>query len=355
MPVLRKKDKVKHVAIIGTTSWGTALGIVLARKGFRVSLWARTEEEAKRINKERENAALLPGIRFPPRLNVSSSVEEVLSKSAMVILAVPAQSMRSNVRFIKDHLKDDMLIVSAAKGIEVGTTKRMSQVVAEEIKEDFQNSICAISGPNLSQEIAQGLLATSVIASKDETVVHRAQEMLNAPNFCVFASTDIIGVELGGAFKNIVALGAGMCDGLGYGDNAKAAFISRALVEMSALGISLGAEPLTFAGLAGIGDTIATCYSKLSRNRYVGEELARGKSLAEIVASMQHVAEGIPTTIAVRQLAMELGVEMPITEVVYRVLFESIEPKQAVVELTQHPVAHEMDGINTRRYLPKSP
>jgi glycerol-3-phosphate dehydrogenase (NAD(P)+) len=222
----------------------------------------------------------------------------------------------------------------------------MSQVIAEEINPDFEPNICVLSGPNLSREIVRGLPAATVVAAKDEMVAKQAQKLLTTADFCVYTNTDIIGVELGGALKNIIALGAGMIDGLGCGDNTKAALICRGLIEIAALGVALGANPLTFAGLAGIGDVIATCASPLSRNHHVGVELAKGHPLREITASMKGIAEGVNTALTARNLAQELGLGMPITEKIYQVLFEEADPHQIVVEIMSCEVSHELAGQN---------
>ncbi len=321
------------VAIIGTTSWGTTLGIVLARRGIRVSLWARTEDEANKLRRDGENTAHLPGIPFPPELSITSSTEEALTEAVLVILAVPSRTMRGNVKAIRSYLDSSMLILSAAKGLEVDTAKRMSQVIAEELDPPPHPRICVLSGPNLSREIAQGLPASTVIAAEDSYVAGKAQEIMSSPTFQVYTSGDVVGVELGGALKNIVALGAGMLDGLGYGSNAKAVFISRGLAEITELGVAAGASPLTFIGLAGLGDLLATCSSPLSRNRTLGEGLARGRSLGEIRASMTSVVEGIDTAAAARKMAHRLGVKMPITEQIYQVLFEGLHPRRAMAEI----------------------
>ena len=220
----------------------------------------------------------------------------------------------------------------------------MSQVIAEEIEPSFHANICVLSGPNLSQEILGDLPAATVIASGNEVIARKAQKLLSAPNFCVFTNTDVIGVELGSALKNIIALGAGITDGLGYGNNAKAALITRGLTEMTALGVALGANPFTFSGLAGLGDLIATCASPLSRNHYVGVELAKGRPLKEITDSMTGVAEGVSTTLAVWNLAQQMGLEMPITETIYRVLYDEADLRQSAVELMRAGAAHELAG-----------
>lgn len=310
------------IAVVGTTSWGMILGVLLANNGTQVRLWARTEQEVAELRDTGPNPALGPGVKFPPNLSVTSSVAEALAGVKAVILAVPSQSIRQNVKLLANHFDGSTLIVSAAKGLEIGSNKRMSQVIADEIEPALWPNICVLSGPNLSQEILSGLPAATVVAAQDEAVAKKVQKLLTTPKFCVFTNTDVIGVELGGALKNIIALGAGIADGLGYGDNAKAALITRGLTEMTALGVALGANPLTFSGLAGLGDLIATCASPLSRNHYVGVELAKGRQLKEITDSMTGVAEGVSTTLAVWNLAQEMGLEMPITEKIYRVLYE---------------------------------
>jgi len=338
------------IAIIGTTSWGITLGKVLVNKGLEVSLWARTEREATELRNGVPNPVLLQGAAFPDELSVTSSLDEALANVKAVILAVPSQTMRHNIRLVADHLTKSMLVVSVAKGLEIGSGKRMSQVIIEKIASRFQSNVCVLSGPNLSSEIIRKLPAAAVVAAMDEAVAGKAQKLLSAPNFCVYTNTDVIGVELGGALKNIIALGAGMVDGLGYGDNAKAAFMSRGLTEITALGVTLGANPLTFSGLAGLGDLIATCASQLSRNHYVGEELSKGRSLKEITDSMDGVAEGVGTTLATWSLAQQLELEMPITEKVYQVLYEGLSPQQAATELMAAEVKHELSGRKWRLF-----
>jgi len=332
------------IAIIGTTSWGKTLGVVLARNGLEVKLWARTEREAIEVRDAGPNPTLLPGITFPPQLSITSSLSDALAGAKAVILAVPSQTMRQNIKLVADHLNEVMLIVSAAKGLEINNGKRMSQVIAEEIDPQFWSNICVLSGPNLSREILQDLPAATVVAAENEAVAKIARQLLTTPNLCIYANTDVIGVELGGALKNIIALGAGMADGLGYGDNIKAAFMTRGLTEMAALGVALGANPLTFSGLAGLGDLVATCASPLSRNHYVGVELTKGRSLKEITDSMAGVAEGVTTTAVAWNLAQQLGLEMPITEKIYQVLYEGLEPRQVITEILETNGRHELAG-----------
>jgi glycerol-3-phosphate dehydrogenase (NAD(P)+) len=338
------------VAIIGTTIWGKTLGVILSQKGVQVRLWARTEKEAAELKNNGPDPDLSPDITLPPQLLITHDLEEAFDEAKAVILVVPSQSMRQNIKLVSSHIDKSMLVVSAAKGLEIGSGKRMSQVIEEEINPRFRSNICVLSGPNLAREVLRGLTAATVAAAEDNSVARKAQRLLTTPNLCVFTNTDVIGVELGGALKNIIALGAGIADGLSYGDNAKAAFMTRGLTEITALGVALGAHPLTFSGLAGLGDIIATCASPLSRNHYVGVELTKGRSLTEIINSMDGVAEGVTTTLVARNLAHNLGLEMPITEMVYRVLYEDADPRQVAVEMMGGNVSHELTGRKWRLF-----
>jgi glycerol-3-phosphate dehydrogenase (NAD(P)+) len=339
------------VAIVGTTSWGMTLGMLLARNEVDVSLWARTEEEAAKYRIQAgPDPVHVPEIKFPPCFSITSSPEEALSRAKAVIFAVPSQTMRRNIKIFAEHLKRGTLIVSAAKGLEIGSNRRMSQVITEEISPRLHPFICALSGPNLSREVIKNLPAATVIAAADEGIAKTAQKLVTTPSFCVFTNRDIIGVELGGALKNIIALAAGMLDGLGAGDNGKAALITRGLTEMTALGIALGASPLTFSGLAGMGDLVATCSSTLSRNHYVGFELAKGRPLEEITQSMTGVAEGVTTTVAAWSMAQGLGIEMPITERIHQVLYEGVEPKQVINDFIGLKGRNELAGRRWRLF-----
>ena len=251
------------------------------------------------------------------------------------MLAVPSSSLSENVRTVRDFIGDPAAVVSATKGLEAGTSRRMSEVLAEELPERLRLRICALSGPNLAPEIISGMPAGTVVASESQEAAARAQEAITSALFRVYTNDDVIGVELGGALKNIIAISAGICDELGYGSNAKAAMLTRGIAEIARLGVACGAKWQTFAGLAGIGDLIATCSSPLSRNHYVGEQLARGRPLPEIRASMKNVAEGIDTTAAAVVLARERGVEMPITSAMHSVLFEGVALDQAISGLLE--------------------
>jgi len=341
---------MQKIAIIGTTSWGITLGLTLANKGLEVRLWARTEREANQLRKKGPNPTQFPDATFPAQLIVTSQIAEALDDVKAVVLAVPSPTMRQNISQVESHLTKSTLVVSAAKGLEIGSNKRMSQVIAEEINPRFRSNICVLSGPNLAREVLRNLPAAAVVAAEDNNTARKAQRLLTTPNFCIFTNTDVIGVELGGALKNIIALGAGIADGLGYGDNAKAAFMTRGLTEITALGMALGANPLTFSGLAGLGDVIATCTSPLSRNHYVGTELAKGRPLAEITDSMTEVAEGINTTLVAQNMAQQIGLEMPITDKIYEVLYEGADPKQAAADLMGGGVKHELSGRRWRLF-----
>jgi glycerol-3-phosphate dehydrogenase (NAD(P)+) len=316
------------VTIIGNTSWGNTLGALLSDEGAGVKLWTRSEAEAEELNQGRRS------------YSSTSHIGEALSGADLVIWAVPSQKLRENVSQAKDYLTDSMMLMSAAKGLEVDSGKRMSQVLAEEIAPSSRGQVCVLSGPNLAGEIAQNLPAASVIAAQDIALAERTRELMESPKFVLSTSDDVVGVELGGALKNIIALGAGMMDGLGLGDNAKGAFIAWGWTEVVSLGVTLGARAGTFYGLAGLGDLIATCASTLSRNHYVGYELAKGRSLSEIAASMSHVAEGVATTAAAHLLARNQGLKLPIINLVYGILFEGLSPSRALIEFKKLAANH---------------
>lgn len=332
---------IGQAAIIGATTWGTTLGILLAQNGVPVSLLTRSEPEAQTLTSQGRNARFLPDAPFPDSLSVTSQPESALRQSSLVIIAVPSNRMRENVQRIESHLQPGSIILSATKGLELPTAQRMSQVLEDELPANLHSGICVLSGPNLAKEIVQGKLASTVIASQNPDAAQAAQSALMSNNFRVYTSSDVLGVELAGALKNIVALGAGIGDGMEAGENAKAAFLTRGLAEMTRLGVAAGADPMTFAGLAGIGDVVATCSSRLSRNRYVGEQLTRGQSWADIRASMDNVVEGVNATQAALVLAKELDVEMPIAEMASRVLFDGLSPHRAMAELMSRPAGPE--------------
>ncbi|MBM3948740.1 MAG: NAD(P)-dependent glycerol-3-phosphate dehydrogenase [SAR202 cluster bacterium] len=329
------------VVVIGTGSWGTTLALLLARKGTSVVLLARTEAEAGQLRQDAENKRFVPGHQFPARLNVDALGKNPLLEARIVLIAVPSPRLRENAKSIAPHLKRSAIVVSATKGLETETGKRMSQVLADELPLALRSGICALSGPNLAMEIAADMPSSTVVASQSEEAAKAIQGLLNTPRFRVYTSEDIVGVEFGGALKNIIAIGAGVCDGLSLGNNAKAAFLTRGLAEITRLSVAAGADPLTLSGLSGMGDLIATSYSGLSRNHYVGEQLAAGKSPRQIRGSMKNVAEGVETSAAAVKLAASMGVEMPIAQVTYEVLHKGLPLEQAIAGLLGRAPAPE--------------
>jgi glycerol-3-phosphate dehydrogenase (NAD(P)+) len=326
--VKKGESPCPKVTIIGNTSWGNTLGALLSGRGAAVKLWTRSDSEAEELNQGRRS------------YSSTSQIGEALSGSDLAIWVVPSQKLRENVSQAKDYLTDSMLLMSAAKGLEADSGKRMSQVFAEEIGPSLRGQICVLSGPNLAGEIARGLPAGSVIAAQDIALAEKARKLMESPRFVLCTSNDVVGVELGGALKNIIALGAGMMDGLGLGDNAKGAFIVWGWTEVVSLGVTLGARADTFYGLAGLGDLITTCASTLSRNHYVGYELAKGRSLSEISASMTHVAEGVATTAAANRLAKNHGLRLPIIDLIHGVLFEGSSPSRALSGFRELAASH---------------
>ena len=330
-----------RVAVIGATTWGTALGIILARNDIPVDLVVRNEQESDLLGSQRENARFLPGVAFPDAMSVTASISDSVPPAQMLVLAVPSPTLRQNLEAVRDSITPGAVLLNAAKGLEWPDGKRMSRVMEESLPPHLHDGICTLSGPNFAREIVDGKIASTVVAGRDAAMTEHAQAVLMSPSFRVYTSDDVTGVELGGALKNIIALGAGIADGLNIGDNGKAAFITRGLAEITRLGIAAGAHPLTFAGLAGLGDLIATCASRLSRNRYVGEQLAQGRSWPEIRDSMKNVAEGVNTTKSALAMAAELNVELPIAQATHRVLFEGLSPRDAIVELMERPPRSE--------------
>ena len=323
---------MEKVCVLGTGSWGSALGLTLAKKGYEVSMWTLNEEQAKRINKTRENIDYLPGVLFPNNMTVTISLEEAVLNSIIIVLAVPSQAIRSVCNQIKPFIKDEQIIVDVAKGLEKGTGLRLSEVVEEELP---NNPYVTLSGPSHAEEVARDIPTTVVVASTNLEVARRVQDIFMGPKFRVYTNPDIVGVELGGALKNIIAFGAGICDGLGLGDNSKAALMTRGIREISRLGVAMGADASTFSGLSGIGDLIVTCTSMHSRNRRAGYLIGTGKTREEAVEEVGMIVEGIKACHAFYDLKEKLDVEMPITDALYKVLFEGKDAKEMVSELLQ--------------------
>ena len=321
------------VTILGAGSWGTALAISLARNNRRVLLWARRPDVAEFMQTERHNPSYLQDIPLPDNIYITSNLKEAAQRGRLWTFAVPSYAIRSVAAQLQEIASEHQILVSAAKGIETDTLETTSQILTESLPQVPAHQIGVLYGPSHAEEVALGKPTAVVAASREESTAERIQATYMSDRLRVYVNTDLIGVEIGGAVKNVIAIAAGICDGAEFGDNAKAALVTRGIAEIARLGVAMGAHPLTFAGLAGIGDLVVTCMSKFSRNRYVGEQIGKGRKLEDILAEMNMVAEGIKTTRAVRKLAQKHGVEMPISEGVYRVLFEGLDPVKGVHEL----------------------
>ena len=320
-------------AVIGSGSWGTALAVLLGKKGCTVKLWARRDELARAIARDRVNSQYLPGVMLPDTVSPTSDIAESLDECDAVVLAVPSGGVRESLALIKPHLKPATLIVHAGKGLESDTGLRGSEVISQVLGDEAGRACVALSGPNLAVELANDIPTATVVASANAENAAAAQSLFSSLSLRVYRSTDIAGVELGGALKNVLAIGAGISDGLGYGDNTKATLVTRGLVEMTRLGVALGADAMTFTGLSGVGDLIATCASRLSRNLRLGLMLGQGRAIGESLSDLGQVAEGMPTCKAAYNLSRKHGVSMPITEQIHAVLFEAKSPQQAVLDL----------------------
>lgn len=321
-----------RVALLGAGSWGTAYAKVLADAGNEVTMWARREEVAAAIRQYGTNPDYLPSVRLPERVTATSDPEEALKGGEVVVFALPAQTLRSNLAALRGALPPDATLVSLAKGIELGTTKRMSEVIVETAGVPLER-VVVVSGPNLAAEIAAEQPTATVVAGKDPARTAALQAISTTRYFRPYTNQDVVGCELGGAVKNVIALAYGIATAMRLGDNTKATLITRGLAETARLGVRLGADPLTFAGLAGLGDLVATCVSPLSRNRTFGEHLGRGETLAQAQAATRQTAEGVLSALAIRDLARAHGVEMPITEQVEQVCHEGVDPRAAVTAL----------------------
>lgn len=331
---------MEKVCVLGAGSWGSALALVLAKKGYEVCMWNRKPEQTEEINRTRENKTYLPGIIFPENLNLTSDIKEAVTGCEMIVSAVPSQAFRGVCKTLKELLNKDQIVINVAKGLEKGTGLRLSEVFKEELP---NNCYVVLSGPSHAEEVAKDIPTTVVVASEDIKVAERVQDLFMAQAFRVYTNPDIVGVELGGAFKNIIAFGAGICDGIGYGDNAKAALMTRGISEMSRLGIAMGADMSTFAGLSGIGDLIVTCTSMHSRNRRAGILIGQGKTLEETLDEVKMVVEGITATEVAYGVAKKLGVDVPITNAIYAVLDEGKDPKEVGIELMVRQKKHEVE------------
>ena len=323
--------KNNEVAVLGDGGWGTTLSILLCRKGFKVTIWGVFADYVTRMQKKRVNEKFLPGINIPREIKITHNLKEALKDKKLIIRAIPSQYLRNVLKKVrKAAYPKDAIFLSAIKGIEVGSSKRMSEVIHQELG---NVKLGVLSGPTLAQEVAQGIPTVAVVASRDAHVRNYLQNVFMNEHFRIYTNDDIVGVELGGSLKNIIAIACGISDGLRFGSNTKAAILSRGLEEISRLGIAMGAKAHTFSGISGLGDLVTTCISPYSRNRFVGEQIGKGKTLKRITAHMQMVAEGVPTTKSAYALSRRYKVEMPIAKEVYLVLYKNKKPVRAVRDL----------------------
>ena len=323
------------VSVLGAGSWGTTLAVHLCNNGHDVTLWEINNNQVIKLKNDRENKLFLPGIMLPEGLNVINDISLTVADSELMVFAVPSHFMRETAIKINQYWSDsqNLTVVSVSKGLELKTHKRISQILLEELTGLSEDNFCALSGPSHAEEVSRGVPTALVAASHSPATAKLVQDLFFSSTLRVYVGDDVIGNELGGSLKNTIAIAAGIVDGADFGDNTKAALMTRALVEMSRMGVALGAKIETFQGLAGMGDMIVTCLSRHSRNRHVGEEIGKGKSLEEVLDEMTMVAEGVNTTKAIRELSEELNIEMPISDQVYKVLFENKSPRTAVEDL----------------------
>jgi len=325
------------ITVLGDGGWGTTLSILLFKKKYDVTLWGVFPDYISYLRDIRENKKFLPGIKIPKALKITDSLESATSGSELMVLAVPSQYLRGVLKKLKALKIKNAVFVNVAKGIENSSLRRMSEVIEDVLG---KVPVVTLSGPSIAREVAQGVPSTIVASSKDKKLAMKVQDVFTAETLRVYTSDDLVGVELGGSLKNIIAIAAGINDGLGFGANSKAALITRGLVEMARLGVAMGAKKETFGGLSGMGDLITTCISQHGRNRWLGEEIGKGKKLAEIEKETDMVVEGVATTKSVYELAKKHKIEMPIVEQIYEVLYKNKDPKKAVVELmTRQPKA----------------
>lgn len=332
-----------RIAVIGAGGWGTALSVVAARAGREVRLWSRNASVVEDINVKRVNGAYLEGCVVPEGVWATTEAAAALKGAELIVLAAPSHATRAVLEGMRELFEPAAVFVSATKGVEVETGKRISEVVMEVLGDAAAERFACLSGPSFAQEVAAGQPTAVVAASRDESLARLVQQALSAQSFRVYTNPDVVGTELGGASKNVMALAAGMVAGLGLGTNTVSALVTRGLAEMTRLALAAGGRLETLMGLAGLGDLVLTCTGGLSRNRFVGQELGRGRTLADVLAGMREVAEGVRTTRAIRLLAARRGVEMPITEEVYAVLYEGKPARAAVESLISRPLREEFE------------
>ena len=331
------------IAVVGAGSWGTAIADLLACKGFQTHLWVFEKEVKDHIQQFHENKLYLPDHQLSPNLSASNDLADVVSHKHLIVIVVPSHVMRNVTRQMTGHVADGTIITSASKGIEQKTHLTMSGVIKENLPEVEADRMTVISGPSFAKEVAQKIPTSVTVACRNPEVAARVQHVFATSYFRVYTSNDIVGVELGGSVKNVIAIASGMLDGLGMGLNTRAALITRGMTEVRRLGLHLGANPRTFTGLAGFGDLVLTCTGNLSRNYTVGVKLGKGKKLQQILAEMHMVAEGVKTAKSVYNFSRKLGVEMPICHEIYRILYEDLAPKEAVYRLMTRTLKQELD------------
>jgi len=336
------KKNIK-IGVVGAGSWGTAIADLLATKGFLTNLWVFETEVKEQIQKCRENKVFLPGFSLSENLFPSNDLAEVVSGKDLVVIVVPSHVMRETAKKLAPYLSEDTVMVSASKGIENETYLTMSGVLGDILPGIPGKRFAVLSGPSFAREVASRFPTAVTVASKEQRVAEFVQQIFATPYFRVYRNEDIIGVELGGSVKNVIAIASGIIDGMGLGLDTRAALITRGLTEMRRLGLNLGANPRTFAGLAGVGDLVLTCTGNLSRNYTVGKQIGEGKTLAEILSEMRMVAEGIKTAKSVYNLSRKLEVEMPISHEIYHILYDNVSPKEAVYRLMTRDLKHELD------------
>jgi len=328
------ENKNISIAMLGAGSWGLAVANLISGNSYPVKLWEFNKADCKKLQTLRELPSKLPGIKLADSIVVTNDLKEAIFEAEFVFCAVPSQFLRSALKNYSGlGFENKPIFVNLAKGIEVGSLKRMSEIISESVPENQRTAICTLSGPSHAEEVAKNMPTVITVACSNESAAFKIQTILSNSNFRVYTSNDILGVELAGSLKNVIALAAGMLDGLKFGDNTRGALITRGLAEIVRLGKDLGADPLTFSGLAGIGDLVTTCLSRHSRNRYVGEQIGLGRKLDDIISEMSMVAEGVETTKSAYALGKARGVEMPITEKVYSILFENVPPLEAIIDL----------------------
>lgn len=321
------------IAILGAGGWGTTLSILLNDNGNKITLFEYKPDYAEFLKQRRVNEIYLPGITIPDEIHITSNLNEAIDGKTIIVLAIPTQYIRSIIQKINFQQIKNSIIVNVAKGIEISTLKRGSEIIKDVFTEIDETQISTLSGPSHAEEVARKIPTAVVVGSASIDIAKFVQSIFMNQYFRVYATTDIVGVELGGSLKNVIAIGAGICDGAGFGDNTKAAIMTRGIAEISRLGIALGAKPETFAGLSGIGDVIVTCMSKHSRNRFVGEQIGKGKKLNNLLSEMNMVAEGVPTAKSVFFLSQQVNVEVPICTEVYKILYEDKDPIEATKDL----------------------